>query len=230
MTEIIGAGPVSWEPGSTMPIQQDQTENESAHSPSETAMLNDALSQIGATRITAIDDGTPNADYCKIFYPPILDAVLRVDHWNFAGWRAILNRELSTPVFGYTYKFALPPNWIKTRKFNDYTMVSEGCAYLGGQSVQLYITEGKFILTNANVAHLVYTRRVRDVGQWDALFYQIVCAWLASKLAMAIPKDQKKANDLLTTAMNLYLPLAAGTNGQENSNQAIESDSLTWGR
>ena len=45
--------------------------------PSVTDLLNDSLGQIGEQPITAIDDGTNNANYCGRFYPSLLDSALQ---------------------------------------------------------------------------------------------------------------------------------------------------------
>ncbi len=53
--------------------------------PSETNLLNDALSQIGASLITGIDEGSINANHCQLFYPSLRDDLLRSAHWRFAA-------------------------------------------------------------------------------------------------------------------------------------------------
>ena len=47
-------------------------------------ICNLALRRMGAREITAIDDGTKNADHCSAFWDYVLDEVLDDYAWNFA--------------------------------------------------------------------------------------------------------------------------------------------------
>jgi hypothetical protein len=54
-------------------------------------ICNLALRRLGAREITAIDDGTKNADHCSAFWDYILDEVLDDYAWNFAKKSRTLN-------------------------------------------------------------------------------------------------------------------------------------------
>jgi len=61
-------------------------------------ICNLALKRLGAKEITAINDGSKNADHCSAFWDYILDEVLEDYSWNFAKKTATLNY---TSGFGY---------------------------------------------------------------------------------------------------------------------------------
>jgi len=61
-------------------------------------ICNLALRRLGASVITAIDDGSKNADHCNAFWDYILDEVLEDYSWNFAQKIVTLN---FTSGFGY---------------------------------------------------------------------------------------------------------------------------------
>lgn len=198
--------------------------------PSETDLLNEALGQIGASRITAIDDGSVNAVHCKTFYDTTRDALLRMHHWNFATGRALLSASVTAPLFEYTFDYPLPADYLKMREYNSVPVNSGNYIWWEGQWVSRYVIEGLSLLSNDTPVYILYTKRVIDPNIYDALFYQTLTTWMASKLANAIPKDHKKASDLLSMAMNLLLPSAVSVDGQEGTVVPLVSDSLTWGR
>ncbi len=191
---------------------------------SETDLLNDALGQIGVSPITAIDDGSINANYCKRFYPALRDALTRSHHWNWALKRIELAQDAIAPLFGYAYSYTLPSDCLKVVEFNG--------ANTDTTTLPLNIffkIEGRNLLTNDGTVKIGYLSRVTDPNVWDGLFYQAMGTWLASKLASAITKDTSKSIDLLGEAQSLFAE-ATAVDGQEGTVSVIKSDALTWGR
>src|SRR3990167_5668634 len=175
--------------------------------PSQTDLLNDALGQIGAARITAIDDGSINANHCQTFYPALRRGLLRSHHWNFAEARVQLAQDAVGPVFEYTFSYTLPADlW------------------------RMFKVEGRKLLSNDGEVKIVYVQDVTDPNLWDAIFYQTIAAWLASKLASAISKDAKLSQALLIEATRVLLPLALAVDGQESLVTPFIVDDLMWGR
>ena len=198
--------------------------------PSETDCLNDALGQIGAARITAIDDGSSNANFCQTFYPALRDGLIRSAHWNFAMTRVELAQDVTAPLFEFAYSYGLPSDLLKVVEYNGANTDTTQLFIFGRQVVSRYRVEGRHLLTNDGTVKLVYLRRVTNPDEWDALFYQVVTTWLASKLAFAITKDERKSSALLTQAINVLLPTALAVDGQENSVEPFRTDELLWGR
>lgn len=197
--------------------------------PSETDLLNDALGQIGATPVNAIDDGSVNANHCQRFYPALRDGLLRTADWNFASQRVELAQEATAPVFEFAYSYALPGDYLRVREYYGGSPSSgdgTDLALLEARRLLKWKVEGKKILTNDGEVFIRYTARITNPDIWDPIFYQCVSAWLASKLANAITKDHKKATALLQQAVDILLPLAAAVDGQEGSVDRLESVEL----
>lgn len=201
----------------------------------ETDLLNDALGLIGAERITAIDDGSTNSNYCASMYPAMRDSLLRSHHWNFAVTRVELAQDVTAPVFGYAYSYSLPANCLKVIDYGGALPVS-GTAVMvypfwpyNQRNVVNYKIEGRKLYSNDGQALIVYLRQETNPALWDPMFYQAVVHGLASKLANAIRKDPKLSLALLQQSDH-YWGLAAAVDGQEGSTQAFISDDLTWGR
>lgn len=201
--------------------------------PSETDCLNDSLMMIGAAKITSIDDGSTNANACKIFYPSLRDSLIRSHHWNFALTRVELALDVAAPEFGFAYAYTLPPDNLKVLDYGGAAPSTATFPYAlwpGSRYRPYYKIESGKLLSNDGQAWILYLRRVTNPDEWDALFYQVVATQLASKLAAAIPKDMKKASELLSQAVNVLLPLALASDGQEGSTEPFVVDDLTWGR
>ena len=205
--------------------------------PSQTDLLNDALGQIGASPIAAIDDGTVNANWCATFYPALRRALLRISHWRFAETRAMLAQESTTPAFEFTFSYALPADLVKIVEYNSVQLIVQNPNVLLVSDV-LYLApyagyfkvEGRHLLTNDAQVALVYIHDVTDPNIWDPLSYQTLATWLASKLALPITKDSKKSATLIQAATQLWQPLALAVDGQEGSVVPYQSDDLIWGR
>jgi len=202
----------------------------------ETDVLNDALGMAGGCpRITSIDDGTESANHCKIFYPNLRDAILRMHFWNFALKWVELAQDATIPAIGFNFSYTLPPDWLRTKDYagNNPTSVSGFPTFIDPttmRNVVNYKIEGRTVRSNDGQAFLQYIRRVENPGEWDALFAQVVGLWLASKLALAIRKDVKMSTGLLEQVNKIMLPLALAVDGQEGSVSPYISDDLLWGR
>lgn len=202
----------------------------------ETDLLNDALGMAGGcTRITSIDDGSTNANHCLTFWPPLRDGLLRMHFWNFALTWVELGLAVGQPALGFAYAYTKPGDWLRTK---DYAGVNP--ASFAGVPVMVepgfprpapvYKMEGNYIRSNDGQAWLHYIRRVTNVGEFDALFYQVSVLWMASKLAAAIRKDIKASTGLLEQVNAIMLPLALAVDGQEGSVEAHIVDNLLRGR
>ena len=200
--------------------------------PSETDCLNDALGQIGAARITAIDDQSINANHCAVFYPSLRDGLLRSHHWNFAMQRVALAADVTAPVSEFAYAYTLPGDCLKVVDYAGGTPSSSvvwSSEYAGMRFVPRYKIEGRKLLTNDGVVYIRYLKQVTNVGEWDGMFYQAVTSLLASKLATAISHDHKMALALQKVGDHL-LGLAMAVDGQEGSTEPFVVDDLLWGR
>lgn len=198
--------------------------------PSETDFLNDALGQIGAGRVTSIDDGTITANYCKTFWPALRRSLIRSHHWNFAEARATLAQDAVGPPFEYAYSYALPTLLLKIKVYNGVSLSASSSVTDGWWITAWYKVEGRKLLTNDATVAIVYVQDVTDPNLWDALFYQGAAAHLAAKLASAIAKDTRLAQSKLQEATSLWMPMAVAVDGQENPEPPYQVNDLLWRR
>jgi hypothetical protein len=200
----------------------------------ETEFLNDALSQVGATIIGSMDDGTINANYCKTFWPALRRSILRQHHWNFAQRQIQLAQALATPpfdpkpVYEFDFRYALPEKYIKIVEFQgtDLRTIPDDLlpTWKGWYRIQ-----GLFLMTNDAPVFITYVSDEENMTIWDPMAYQGACAWMASKLASAIPKDTNLAVKKMEEA-NQLIGMATAMDGQEGTVLPFISDQLLWGR
>ena len=201
--------------------------------PSETDLLNDALGQIGASRITAIDDGSAKANWCATFYPSLRRGMIRAHHWNFAEARQELAQDAVAPIFEFSFSYTLPPLLLKIKEYNGSLLtVPTGVDpyYWMHPYEGYYKIEGRKLLTNDGIVKIVFVQDVTNPDVWDSLFYQALATHLASKLAAAITKDSNKSTQLLQAATALLYPLAMAVDGQEGTVIPYAVPDLLWGR
>ncbi len=196
--------------------------------PSESDLLNDSLSQFGATPIRTINDGSVNAGHCLRLYPALRKAALRLHHWNFATTRAALVQD-TAPPFEFAFAYTLPTDYIKLTEYNGASLDTTNTTTLA-LILQRFKIESRRLLTNDGEVKIVYIWDVTDPNLWDPLFYQFMAGWLSSKLVSAIAKDDGKARSALQNAFNVLLPMALAADGQEGTITTLQSDELTWGR
>lgn len=150
-------------------------------STSQTALVNYAARLVAASRITALTDGTKNANVAQDIYAICLDDLLASHNWNFATRRAKLARSSSTPTFGYDYAYVLPSDWLKTVSVHDNDngdgTVDAKEEEVAGQGV---------ICASVEDLYLVYVGTVTDVNRMPAKFRMAFVTALARDIAIAI--------------------------------------------
>jgi len=198
--------------------------------PSVTDVINDALGQIGANRISSIDDGSVNANHALVFYPLIRDSVLRSHHWNFAMKRVELAQDAATPTFEFQFQYTLPADSLKVVEANGASLDTSQLTLLEAVQPERFKIEGRKLLTNDGEMKILYIRREEDPNIWDALFCEVISTWLASRFANAISKDEKKSASLLKQAVEVLLPTAMAVDGQEGTTEKLVTTDLIDGR
>ncbi|MEE4249107.1 MAG: hypothetical protein V2I38_00805 [Alcanivoracaceae bacterium] len=185
---------------------------------SETYICNKALSRIGGTRITSLDDNGQYAEWCRDNYAVSRDAVLEERMWTFAtDRRASTTADLSE--WGNQYKHAIPLDWISVfRVF---------CDQNGSQAK--WVREGRFVLADVPTVYMWGIKRVVDTGYFSPMFIEVLAERMAADMAVPLTGDHKKA----AYHWQLYqakLSDAAARDGQQGRNEQIKSNSLIEAR
>lgn len=169
----------------------------------EVEIFNQALTLCGSPPVDSPDHSSKGAQLCKVHYPIVRDAVLRSHPWNCALLRVRLSRDNSSPVFGLTYKYALPSNPYCLRVLNVYPI----CAF---------VIEGRYLLSDSGEVYIRYISRVEDPILFDPMLEQVIAANLAAIIAPSVTQSKTVVADLWSLVKDLKR-VAYSIDSQEGS-------------
>lgn len=157
---------------------------------------NNALALIGAQEIVTIADDVKSAKIIKRRYVSLRKSCLRRYKWNFAIKRVTLSVPDGTaPVYDYTYRFALPSDYLRI---------------LSSEDMLPYEVEGAFITTYDNPLNIRYIADIIDYNIWDPLFTDYYTHVMAGELAYPLLQDKgmvdlmkREAKSIITEAKNI---------------------------
>jgi hypothetical protein len=158
-----------------------------------TDICNAALSHCGTrSKISAIDEGSPEATACQTHLALVRDAALRAFDWNFARLTAQL-AELPGPPVRWRHKYALPSDCLRLRRLNDVPLLAltkTFCEVAADRdSTGAFVT---VLLTQAAPVAAIYTAQVADPVRWDAGFVDAMTWGLAARICFELTgKDDR---------------------------------------
>ncbi len=139
---------------------------------SEVDVANDALTFLGASRITSLADEQTEAKVMTQLYDRTVDAVLRGYPWKCAKFQAELARSATAPVYAWDYSYRLPvdPFCLRVLHVKDADADDKWDRY------------GDYIYTDLAACKITYIGRI-DASVFDSLLRDAVAARLAAEAA-----------------------------------------------
>jgi len=190
-------------------------------------LANQALTQLGAKRLTSITDGTSHAKLVNEIIDEVIQEVMIDGAFTSTIRRASLNQTSNTPAYEFTYEYQLPTNpkclrvlEIETANGNSLQYVAD---YLEDQG---YRIEGDKLLSDSETAKIKYIAHITDVGSYDSSLKMAIRAKLAADLAYPITGSTSLA-DRLYQKYERVLARAKSIDGQNGSPRKIDSNDLT---
>lgn len=152
--------------------------------------------ELGAARIASFEDGTKNAGLMKLAYDPVRRGLLSDHPWTFGIARANLPNSTIAPVFGWSYTYPVPADFVKLVQLGDSWVF-----YVNACGTPMFAVEGRAILTDQGSPLPVrYVRDVTDTGMFSALFLLALVKSLAiyacEPLTQSASKKQALQQDL----------------------------------
>ena len=175
-------------------------------SSSETDICNSALVKIGAQRIISLDDDSEAARICKEQYPKVRDALLRSHPWNFCIERLEIAADVTTPVYGFDYRFALPSDSLRVLDVDSNDMD--------------WAREGQYILTDSSTLKIRHIKKVTTTGSYDATFAEALAARLAYDISYSFVQSVTLKEALMKEAEHA-LRTARSFDAQEGTPQRV---------
>lgn len=159
---------------------------------SEVDIVNVALTLLGESRITSLDDRSKPAREAKALYAITRDALIAAHDWNFAKARAALPALADAPLSQFDTKYQLPSDCLRLLMLNDYYVGLDLTDYRGSPTEE-YSIEGREILTNWSAPlNVSYIKRVTDAQQFDPAFIKVLGCQLAMDLCEPLTQSDTK--------------------------------------
>ena len=185
----------------------------------EVSICANALRRLGDDPIVSLTDDTERARLCNAFYSEARDEVLRSHPWNFAITRQQLSQLSTTPLYQYSYQYALPTDPFCLRvlemEYSDYVFKIE---HLAGT--------GRVLLTDEGTAKIIYIARITDTAQFDSLFIDTLTAKLSVDLAYPVTGSVQLQQNM-QKLFESKLREARSVDGQEGFQDDLVSPTFT---
>jgi hypothetical protein len=188
---------------------------------SETDVANIALIALGESRITALSDADERARVLNDLFAPAVEAVLEAHPWNAAIKRVQLAQDATAPVFGYSYRYALPADLL--RILNDDTRNDPPIRETTISDTEIgWKREGQFLLSNESTLKIRYIADIA-IGLMPRAMAKAIAFRLAADAALRLTGDGKKET-AMERKYDKQLAEARAADGQENSPEEFEVD------
>lgn len=188
------------------------------------------IAQARAT-ITALNDGSNEANNCNLIYNTIVDWCFSVANWNFARKTDVLavSKALSTtpsvwstsfPPPPWIYSYLYPSDAVRIQYVIAQTLGPTGNTWAGRPAKfavamdTIAAVQRRVILTDQASAIAIYTTTITDPTYWPSYFSQAVVSTLAWMLAGALAGDGN-LEKFLETLSEQHVTLAVTINRNE---------------
>lgn len=197
-------------------------------------IVNTALREVGSNPIADFDEGSYESDLIRDIYDQVLLQVFSQGGWTCLRKRAALVQTVEKPAFGFTNQFQMPtnPRSVKVLEFNRHN-VDSGISIVQGQCLSdtpnAFQVEGDKLLTNSNVAEIVYVADIRNESEWDYQLTSTIIAALKYRISVNQGAEEGKSSRLQQEYLFL-LKQNLSNNNQQASSVAMRTDTYFIGR
>lgn len=146
-----------------------------------TDIANRALTKVGAKRISDLTEDSREGCAVNSCFSALLRAELQTNLWVFALRRVQLAADTETPVFGRSFQFSLP---------NDFVRLAPVEPFQAGFPRDFYVENRKILTNEGGPLDFRYVSDDIDTALVDPLFAEA----LASRIAMEISEELTQSN------------------------------------
>lgn len=191
---------------------------------SDTLIANMALSHIGSkSSIANLDERSPEAAECKLWYDLSRKVALEAHNWGFARKRQLLALTADDPPEPrWYYRYQYPADCLKAREIEN-PLGTEADA-IPFEIEQNEDNSAKTIVTNAKDAKLVYTRDVSQTSLFPMYFVDTLAAQLASRIAVKLTGKRTLRDDMQKLYAGLLRAAPAHDANEAVSEKPREAD------
>lgn len=158
---------------------------------SQVEICNQALTKLGAARITSITDDTKQARALNAIYTVKLEAELAAHPWTFAIKRVELPASATAPAYGWARAFPMPADYLALVE------VGENYVFYETDTGPLFQVEGsdsgmQLLTDEASPLQVRYIRRITNPGLYPALFVEALACRLAAEVCEELTQSLSK--------------------------------------
>lgn len=191
-------------------------------------ICNLALSDIGKSNISDLNEASAEAKACKQFYAHTRDTLLQAYPWRWAQKTLSMAEVANTKANRWDHAYARPSDCLKIRRvvdemLLDYVPYELRAVKAGGFD---YSVEGSIIYTNLTPAYLEYTARIEDPTLFPALFQDALAWHLAVRLAMPLTRDPKIRADAYQLAARMQAEAASADANEQRETSDYASEMI----
>lgn len=190
---------------------------------SRVAIVNLALGHLKVDPVVSIDPPDPDSKAARAgakWYDQARRHVLEDHPWKFAGKRIELLAESTAPLFEYTTKYQLPPDFVRLNRIGESWFDPEGD----------YEVEGDFFLCNIeSPLKVVYGWDLKDVTKFSPKFITTLSYALAAFMAFEITGNASLV-DVMWDKYTKNLSTAASVSGQNRPTRRVQRSRLVAAR
>lgn len=184
---------------------------------SEVSICNKALRIIRAERISAMDEVSETAEWCRDVYEDTRDALIAEYPWNFATRRASLAANSTAPAFGFAYAYDLPADPLRCLRVLSLDGEPE-------ENRGPWKVEGNQLLTDEEgPLNILYLARITDAGAFPPLFVEALAARLAVEGAWRFTGSGGREASLVEMA-TMRTQEARRADAQEGTSETMVAD------
>lgn len=183
-----------------------------------TEICNIALSHIGCSRISSIDEAKKEARECKVLYEAVRDSVLRDHMWGFATKHLQLAL-LPDEYKGWDYAYTYPVDCLAARYIYNSASKTKKIPFkiLANKTLT-----GVVLATDQQDAILFYTAKIVELGGLDSQFRDAFAWRLAADLAIPLKDSSNKQGN----AMKMYYSIISAAQASD-ANEEYEKPDYT---
>ena len=199
----------------------------------EVSICNQAISWLGGTLITSLNDNSAEAKLCKANYEPLRDLVLESKDWTFATTRAKLAKLGTPPVYGYSAAFAVPSDTIRILQCSPNPSSgasspgpSRGDLGFGDELRTSWQREGETIVCDEDTLYCRYIQKITDPSKFSPGFAHSLAARIAWDIANPLTRSNK-LEEQMKDKYEASIDDSGTMDGLQGRSHKIRSDALT---
>jgi len=179
-------------------------------------ICNTALLYLGQQAITSVNDTSERAIVITKIYDSTRRQLLMGHPWNFSTKRAELTKVTDPPVFGYTYKYAVPSDCLRILRIN-------------GSEYDTYVVQDGYILTNSEECKVVYVFDQINSGKFSSQFDEALALSMSTKASYKFNQSTSQIQ-LFQSMFQEAISLARSFDGQEGTSPGLNPNEFLLAR